>query len=233
MNIPNQISEFYQILQLENPPVEYELWSDGISLKMKNHRWPMSLMEPEFNFIKDLIIRYDLKRGYEVATGFGVSSVAAGLGFKKTGGFLITMDSYVEENSENFFIYRNSLPKTFHDTDGYKSLNFLLEKFDLKNHVIPTVGWSPDDVDKVLSPYKTFKFDYAFIDGGHFPEQIIKDVEAIIPFLDEKFVIVFHDTFDDYFTPEVMNYLKDKFGKLPEIKVPAPNGCNTSVIINK
>lgn len=233
MKIENQKSEFYQILDLQNPPVEYELWGDGISLKMKDHRFPMSLMAVEFNFLKDLIIRYNLKRGYEVATGFGVSSVAAGLGFKKTNGFLITMDSYIEENSENHIVYRNSSPKTFTETDGYKSVRFLIDKFDLNNHIIPTVGWSPNDVDKVLEPYKNFKFDYVFIDGGHFPEQIIKDVEAIVPYLDEKYIIVFHDTFEDSFTPEVMDYLFKKFGKYPEIKVAPPNGCNTSVIINK
>jgi predicted O-methyltransferase YrrM len=232
-DILEQKSEFFKILDLPNQPVKYKLWSDGKSLVMENHRWPMSLYETEFFFLKDLVIRYNLKNGYEVATGFGVSAIGAGLGFKENKGKLVTIDSYVEEKSENYFIYRDREPVSYENTDGWKSVNFLIKSFGLDDIITPKVGWSPYDIPTILSEYTQEKFDYAFIDGGHFPEQIIKDTEVILPYLADKCIVVYHDTFPDYFTEEVMNYIELKLGKRPTIALPEPHGLNISTVIRK
>ena len=59
---------------------------------MENHIFPLSIRYDEFEFLKNLIIKYNLKSGFELATAFGVSTVALGIGFIKTGGKLVTMD---------------------------------------------------------------------------------------------------------------------------------------------
>jgi predicted O-methyltransferase YrrM len=97
----NQLSEFQQILDLKGGPVEYELFIRAPNIKMTHQSYPMSIREVEFNYLRDIVIRYNLKSGLEVATAFGVSSVACGLGFKQNGGKLITVDAYIEESLDN------------------------------------------------------------------------------------------------------------------------------------
>jgi predicted O-methyltransferase YrrM len=228
-------SEFFEILNIQNCRINYRVVESpvGVFLTMNGHEFPKSLTETEFLFIKDLIIRYNLKNGYEVATGFGVSTLAAGLGFKQTGGKLITLDSYIEEYTQDYKKYWHKNPEVYKNSDGWKSVNCFIEHFGLQEVITPKVGWSPDDVGSVIEEYTKKSFDFAFIDGGHFSEQIIKDVEAILPYMDSKFVMVFHDTFPNFFTEKVMVYLEKTFGERPKIMVPPPYGLNLSIIIKK
>lgn len=92
--------EYKKITELNDGPVHYELLSRG-NIKMREHPYPYSILQEEFNFLTNIVIENDLKRGYECATAFGISSLAIGLGFKQTGGKCVTMDAYIEEKCQN------------------------------------------------------------------------------------------------------------------------------------
>lgn len=191
----------------------------------------MSIQQTEFNYIRDIIVRYNLKRGLEIATAFGVSAVAQGLGFKQTGGKLVTIDAYIEEKSDDCYIYSGT-KRTFEDTLGYKSARHLIDHFKLNDNVKLEVGWSPDDVKTLLEKNNHTSLDFVFLDGGHFEDQILKDFNAFIPFLEEKNIIVLHDYFDDSYTDKVLNLILSKFGKLPEVIFERPYGDNLAIIKN-
>lgn len=229
------MSDFSRILSLENGPVQYESvqsWFGANSMKMRNHNFPYSITETEFEFLKDLIIMYDLKSGYEVATAFGVSSIGIGLGFKQTGGKLVTMDAYIEEDSGDCESYQDYSPSVYEDMDGYKSANFLIKEFSLEENVFLEVGWSPNDTETAIKKHISTPLDFIFIDGGHFPNQVVDDISSIVPLLGEKYIIAFHDMYPDIFDSSVKDYIKSTFGEHVQIVVPEPYGYNLSIIMN-
>jgi predicted O-methyltransferase YrrM len=236
------MSEFFEITDLKWGPIQYYLNGyrnsndneiiENYCIAMSNHMFPLSVRCDEFEFLKNLIIKYNLKSGFELATAFGVSAVALGTGFKQTGGKLLTMDAYIEETSET---YDPEYPgaTTNYDADGFKSVNYLIEHFRLKDVVNPQIGWSPVDVKKVVESHSRKTFDFLFLDGGHSPEQIIRDLYAIRPFLEKEYIIVLHDYYENVYTEEV-NLVVDKlFGIQPIIELSNPFGDNLAVIYNK
>jgi predicted O-methyltransferase YrrM len=223
-------NEFQEILNLKWGPIKYEKISFGVSLKMTNHDFPYSITEDEFIFLKNLIIENNLKNGFECATGFGVSSVAIGLGMKETNGKLVTMDAYVEEYVNHPNSYENLIPNTYKEMDGYKSASYLIEHFRLKDTVFPEVGWSPIDISKSVSKHITEKLDFVFLDSGHFPEQLIKEVDVIFDLLSTNFIIAFHDTYPNFFTYDVVNYIQNKLGAKIENGVQYPRGENLTIL---
>jgi predicted O-methyltransferase YrrM len=233
------MSEFFDIIRLETGPIKYEIrplfdgtiknWYVG----MVGHDFPRSAYIDEFEYLKKLIIDYDLKNGYELGTAFGLTAVALGIGFKQTGGKLVTMDAYIEEIVENLDDYRWDNPQINFDSEGLKSVKFLIEHFGLKDNVKIEVGYSPNDVGKILVKNLDHKLDFVFIDAGHYPEQLIKDIESVYPFIQNECVIAIHDCFDNLITPEVQEYIIQKFGKEIEVVVPYPKGFNLGVIIKK
>lgn len=233
------MSEFFEIVDLKWGPVQYEL---GIRhdanflnwhIRMKGHETPKSVYLKEFEFLRNIIVEKQLKNGYECGTAFGVSSVAIGLGFKETGGQLVTLDAYVEEAVEDCSVYKEMPEQVYYDKDGFKSTNYLIEYFRLKDVVKPEVGWSPKDVGPAILKHTKEKIDFAFIDAGHFPQQLIFDLLAIRPFLADEYVIVLHDCFHYMITPEVENFIQEFFGKPLEIVVTGYDGYNMAVIDNK
>jgi hypothetical protein len=183
--------------QLKDSPVKLEGTPPSqvhTGLKMVNHYHPWSITEVEFNIIRDRIIEKNYKLGFEVATAFGISALAAGLGFKETGGYLLTMDAYIEEQYNNCGAYAGK-KETYYDADGWKSINYIVNKFDLAKAITPVVGWSPDDLYGYLQPLfdSGLRLDYAFIDGGHWQDQILKDAAEVKKYLGEHFSVFFHD----------------------------------------
>ncbi len=236
------MSEFFEITELKWGPVQY--WLNGYRshydseiienycIAMRNHMFPLSVRYDEFEFLKNLIVKYNLKSGFELATAFGVSTTALGLGFKQTGGKLVTMDAYVEERVDGYGQNYENTTTNF-DADGFKSVNYLIEHFRLKDVVNPQIGWSPTDVKDVIDRHSKKTFDFLFLDGGHSPEQVIRDLFAIRPFMEKEFVIVLHDYFDNVFTEEVKTVVHNLFGIEPIIELEQPFGDNMAVIYNK
>ena len=236
------MSEFFEIVDLKWGPVQYMLngyrnhhnseMIENYALSMTNHMFPLSVRYDEFEFLKNLVLKYNLKSGFELATAFGVSTVALGVAFKQNGGKLVTMDAYVEERQE-VYTQEYADTSTNYDADGFKSVNYLIEYFRLKEVVNPQIGWSPVDVKNVVQNHSRKTFDFLFLDGGHSPGQVILDLYAIRPFLENEYVIVLHDYFDNVFTPEVMDTIRFLFGKEPVIELEQPFGENMAVIYNK
>lgn len=236
------MSEFFEIVDLKWGPVQYRLNGyrnrfndetiENYAISMTNHNFPLSVRYDEFEFLKNLVVKYNLKSGFELATAFGVSTIALGTGFKQTNGKLLTMDAYVEERQE-VYTQEYADTSTNYDADGFKSVNYLIEHFRLKDVVNPQIGWSPDDVKSIVSNHNRKTFDFVFLDGGHSPGQIINDLYAIRPFLEKEFVMVLHDYFENVFTDEVKNTIKFLFNIEPVIELEQPFGDNMAVIYNK
>jgi predicted O-methyltransferase YrrM len=236
------MSEFFEIPKLKWGPVEYKINGyrkpfqeniiENYCIRMGNHNFPLSIRYDEFEFLKNLIIKYNLKSGFELATAFGVSTVALGIGFKQTGGKLVTMDAYVEERQD---VYTQDYEdkSTNYQSDGFKSVNYLIEYFRLKDVVNPQIGWSPDDVMEVVHNHSNNSFDFLFLDGGHTPEQIIQDLYAIRPFMEKECVIVLHDYYNHIYTDEVQKVIIELFDTEPTIELEPPFGEYLSVIYKK
>ena len=206
------IDDIYNAGLAEQAPIKYE-FVNKTSLKMVNHRMPWSISSNEMQFIHDTVTRYGLRNGYEMATAFGASTIAMGLAIKNNGGKLVTMDAYIEEQYNDCAEYEFVPPITYPTSDGFASVLHLLKHFNLSDAVFPTVGWSPRDASKNL--FSVFsaddKIDIAFIDGLHCDAAVLKDIEAIRPFLADKFVLFLHDV--HCFSGTVVNYLRRHFGR--------------------
>ena len=168
------------------------------SLKLSNHYHPWSMKEHEAKIVYDLIVQNELKSGFEIATAFGISASVMGQALKKTGGKLVTMDAYVEENfnySGGYDINTKLVQNI--DADGYKMAKKLIEVLGISDTVALEIGWSPDDTGGIIE--RTFgsnKLDFAFIDGGHTQAQIDADVKAVYPYLADDAILLFHDHVD-------------------------------------
>lgn len=222
---------FNEIVSLKGGPIEYEMIGNG-NIKMTNHKYPYSIKKSEFEFLYNLIVENNLQRGYECATAFGISSTALGLGFKQTGGKIVTMDAYIEEKTGNPGAYENKEREVYDKSDGYKSVKHLIQHFGLENTLFPEIGWSPIDTESSIRKHFNEPLDFVFIDAGHFPEQMIKDIDSILPLLADKYVLAFHDIYPWSFSPAVHQHLFDKIGKKVEIKVPHPAGENLGIVVN-
>lgn len=229
--IEGELSDWDKITELKDGPVQYEMTGTN-NIKMVQHPYPYSIKETEFNFLTNLIKEHNLQRGYECATAFGISSLALGLGFKATGGKCVTMDAYIEEKCKDPGAYEKFAREVYEQADGYKSVKYLIEQFGLQENLYPEIGWSPDDTETAVRKHIKEPLDFVFIDAGHFPEQMIKDIDAFLPLLGEKYVLAFHDVYPWSYTEAVHEHLFNKIGKRVEIAVPHPAGENLGVVIN-
>lgn len=228
--------DIYLELQKENHHFDWAVQPGnknvGCALRMKKHLQPWSIKNTEFDFLYNTIIENNLKCGYEVATAFGISSLAAGLAFKQTGGKLVTMDAYIEEKYNDCSAYTNiEHYKPKNKPDGLIVTEYLIKKYNLEGVVFPEIGWSPSDTDLVLS--KNFdltknKLDYIFIDAGHWDDAAIKDINSVIPYLSNDCHIFFHDI--HCFTDKFFNHIKNTLGAKCEVVVALPLGFNLAKI---
>ena len=91
------------LVELDGAPVQVvksEHSPDHRGLRMAHRAIPVSLSETEFNYLHDFIVDHRLQCGFDLATAFGISALAMGTALKKTGGRLLSMDSYHEEQSQ-------------------------------------------------------------------------------------------------------------------------------------
>lgn len=215
---------YRQLIADTSLPISLDM-SEKKSLNMCGHNTPISITEIEANYINKHILDNKCKFGYEIATGFGISAMAAGLGLQQNQGRLLSVDSYIEEKSGNCNNYRNIQDKYF-DSDGYTLAKYLINKYNLKDTIQLSVGHSPTNIPELLDEYLVNnKLDYVFIDSEHFDDSVIADTKVIIPYLNKSFTIFFHDI--HCFTDKFTDFLIKNFGKTYEIVVPlGPNGYN-------
>lgn len=159
------------------------------ALCMTGNGCPVSITEEEFRFITTFVAANGYTNGYELATGFGISTCAIGLGLKANGGKIISVDAYIEEKSGSWDNYQDK-KKTHTDSKGFKMASTLVKHFNLENEVELQVGWSPDDIPEILEGYT---IDFAFIDGAHFDQNVLDDINVIRPNLITPFTVMLHD----------------------------------------
>jgi predicted O-methyltransferase YrrM len=197
---------------------------------MANHIHPLSITQDEFDFIRQLVIERKAMRGFEVATAFGMSALAAALGFRETGGKIVTMDAYIEERYGNAEAYRGAAKGVMGGSDGFTVANFFVETFGLSPHMRLKVGWSPDDTATTLTyEFGDGKLDYVFIDAGHWDEAVIADLWAIRPFVRTGTLILIHDI--HCFSDRLQHFLVDTFGNRSNPALPGgKQSCGMSFV---
>jgi len=212
--------------------VDYEFSdpANHTSIRMVGTQYPNSITQPEFSYLYNMVAKNNLQNGYEVATGFGISALAAGLGFKDTGGWLVTIDGYEEEKKQDplggYFEAKHT------DSKGYKSMTQLMDKFGLEETVFPVIGWSPIDTAVCLDAvfYQDDLLDDVFIDGYHTDEAAIADFDAIKDRLNkDKFLLAFHDSDG---IPGAIWHAEDYLGIEGKLESHRPSGFCLYVIQN-
>lgn len=173
--------------------------------KLPDRKFPYSLTFEEGMMMHYLVASNKLQCGYEIATAFGFSSFFIATALEKTGGHLISADAYIEEEMEDF-IYDHASTKAHVDKLRQlqlakqhdqlpRGLQFAMEgaaSLGIESVVDYKIACSPEGVPELLGD---LKLDFAFIDGGHFGEQPVLDVQSVLPFLHpERFLMMFHDT---------------------------------------
>jgi predicted O-methyltransferase YrrM len=215
------------IQKFQGREVSYERAPHESCIKLVGTDFPWSIVEDEFNFFIDVITSNNLKSGYELATGTGISSLASGLGFRETGGRLLTMDAYVEEhyNAPNsgrhheYFVSPN-------ESRGYKSVNQLVEEYKLQEIVFPVIGWSPTDLSAKMKENNFEYFDFVFFDAGSWDERFDNDFDEMFKYLNkDKFAVLVHDT---QTVPENLKRMESLLGVTHFI---LPNSLNLAAFI--
>ncbi|WP_372894626.1 class I SAM-dependent methyltransferase [Stieleria sp.] len=173
--------------------------------KLPDRKFPYSLTFEEGMMMHYLVAANELKSGYEIATAFGFSSFFLATAFEKTGGHLISADAYIEEEMEDFIYDHASAQahveklRQLQRDEQYdqlpRGLQFAMEGasvLKIESVVDYEIACSPEGVPDLLNDRQ---LDFAFIDGGHFGEQPVLDVQSVLPFLHpERFIMMFHDT---------------------------------------
>ena len=153
---------------------------------------PYSISECEFNFMKDFIIKNKLTRGFELATGTCISTLALGYGFSKTGGKLISLYSYEEVETQNEPI--NSTGKVYKSLD-YEMNSQLITSYNLEKFVDLIVGWSPKDSESKIDDIFDGNIDFVFFDCPKSKDDFLRDASILVQRVNkEKFAIFVHDT---------------------------------------
>jgi Methyltransferase domain len=199
------------------------------NLKLKTKAFPWSIVQREFDYLYNTIVDNNLKRGFEACTGVGISALAAGLAMKQTGGKIVTLDAYIEEYLETPDYHNQKLLNT--ESVALQSVHALIAKYQLENILVPVVGWTPDNVPANIEANFTEPLDYVFIDGGHTPSQLLKDIDAVLPYTNKDTHWLFHDAADNVFNHSVAAFVYQKLGKFRVIVCPMSEGCNDLAIL--
>lgn len=156
---------------------------------------PVSITNLEFNEINKIVSRYNLKSGFEVATAFGISALAPSLVFKENGGKLYSMDSYVEERTKSCSHYIDQpIQEVKEEPIGYQVAKEISAAMGTEDACDFRIGRSPFDLFDIIREDDSFKkFDYVFIDAEHTDLAISHDIVQVCNFLNDKFVMLFHD----------------------------------------
>jgi len=154
---------------------------------------PFSISEYEFNFIKDFIMKHNLKNGFELATGTGISTISIGWALKQNNGKLMSMDSYDEEDKQ-YVVVKPELRDVPNSDTPFKRNEELLKLFDLQNTVTLKKGWSPHDSENYIKQQSN-KLDFVFLDCPKSTEDFIRDATYLTKYINtDKFAIFVHDT---------------------------------------
>ena len=73
-------------------------------------------------------------------------------------------------------------------------------------------GHSPEAIGRIVTDLRDVApFDFVLIDGGHTKQEVIADVEGVLPYLTDEAWLLFHDAF----TPGVEDAIEYEIGAYP------------------
>jgi len=129
------------------------------------------------------------------------------------------MDCYVEEELESFYYDDLQVREATQaiqrriargeDPVGLRIARSNANMAGLADMVTFEIGISPDDVPLLV---KDKRFDFVYIDGGHFGEQPLKDFQAVEPYLEDRCAVFFHDNNDNTSVAQAVGYAQRSLG---------------------
>jgi len=186
-----------------------------IGISLAGNSFPLSINEAEFNFMRDTIVNNDLKSGFELATGTGISTIAIATAFSKTKGHFLTFDSYYEyitKKSSNIPVgdYSRLDVETIKECEDYKFVSGIIGKLNLSPYVNIIIGWSPTDTTRALREQNK-PLDFVFLDCPKSDSEFERDITSLRPFIGAKYSIFVHDSHT--FTTKSFDLVKRLFGR--------------------
>ena len=143
--------------------------------------------------------------------GTCISTLAIGYGFSKTGGKLISIDSYEEVVTQNQPAMSTGLT---YDSPDYTMNVQLINAYNLQSTVDVIAGWSPRDCELLIDQNYENNVDFVFFDCPKSKEDFIRDASFLVPRINkDKFAIFVHDT--HCFMPEFNALGLEMFGVQP------------------
>lgn len=185
---------------------EGELTPAGSGFRMPEKQFPWSVSPQEGRFLFECarVCSMGAVQGWhplalEIATAFGYSTawIAAGLSWQ--GGYLISMDHYMEEMSDDQDPRAMEMSIRMDKPLGLQYAQHGAKVTHTEPYVNLRVGKSPEQLESILlgRPEAMFAqcISMFFLDGHHLHGQPLIDWEAVKPHLDlAASLIVFHDT---------------------------------------
>jgi predicted O-methyltransferase YrrM len=173
---------------------------NDLSWKLPMKKFPYSCTDEEGSILSYIIGVNKLVSGFEIATAFGFSSMYCGISLARNSGTLLSVDCYIEEFKEDYQYESDELQQRISVVrddivngkapEGLKFARESAKILGLQDTITFEIGISPQDMPDLVG---NRTFDFVFIDGGHFGEQPLLDFFAVLPYLENKCVVCFHD----------------------------------------
>jgi predicted O-methyltransferase YrrM len=158
------------------------LWEKGLlnpggpHRRLRGHHYPISIGEDECLVFGKLIEHFRPEHCYIIGNAFGFSSAYIADVMHRSGGkSVVTLDNQSEGAGQQSAAIANGLS----------------EKLGLTSILRNKKGSSPQDIPATVEQKV---HELIFIDGLHRHPQVIHDLEGVLPYSDQRSVIVFHDS---------------------------------------
>ena len=173
------------------------LWPQGLlnpggpHRRLRGHHYPISIGEDECLVFGKLIEKFRPEHCYIIGNAFGFSSAyIADVMLRAGGKSVVTLDNQSEGAGQQSAAIAQSLS----------------EKLGLTGILRNKKGSSPQDIPATVEQKA---YDLIFIDGLHRHPQVTHDLDGVLPYSDERTIIVFHDSWI-IGVPEAVQRAKDK-----------------------
>jgi predicted O-methyltransferase YrrM len=148
----------------------------GPHRRLRGHHYPISIGEDECLVFGKLIEAFRPEHCYIIGNAFGFSSAYIADVMKRMGGkSVITLDNQSEGAGQK----AAAIAQALSDALGVSEL--------LKNKK----GSAPADIPVTVEQKA---YDLVFIDGLHRHPQVTHDFDGVLPYCDERGIVVFHDS---------------------------------------
>jgi hypothetical protein len=213
-----------ELANATDSPVKYVI-KENCRIGMDGYKSCLSISMREFDYICTFVKENKPQRAFEVGTAIGISAISFALGMKEYGGIIATLDPFVEEfhDDGNLYLQGHTLSGSYEDSKGWESVNYLIDRYGLEDNLVPVMGWSPQDVPWAMERvFGGAPLDVFFCDGGHSDEFAMRDLKAVLPFLNNRRAVFFHDwhMLSENFHAQAQNLLGHEVKVIPGCEFP-------------